>query len=28
MTAPVEISRLVLTAHYDVSITSGLAKNI
>jgi len=28
MTAPVETSNLVLTTHYDVSITSQLAKNI
>jgi len=28
MTALVETSKLVLTIHYDVSITSRLAKNI
>jgi len=28
MTAPVETSKLVFTTHYDVSITSQLAKNI
>jgi len=28
LTAPVETSKLVLTTHYDVSITSRLAKNI
>jgi len=28
MTAPVETSKFVLTTHYDVSITSQLAKNI
>jgi len=28
LTAPVETSKLVLTAHYDVNITSQLAKNI
>jgi len=28
MSAPVATSKLVLTAHYDVSITSQLARNI
>jgi len=28
MTEPVETSQFVLTTHYDVSITSRLAKNI
>jgi len=28
MTAPVETSKLVLTTHYDISITWRLAKNI
>jgi len=28
MTAPVETSKLVLTTHFDVSITSQLAKTI
>jgi len=28
MTEPVETSQFVLTTHYDVSITSQLAKNI
>jgi len=28
MTEPVETSKIVLTTHYDVSITSRLAKSI
>jgi len=28
MTEPVETSQFVLTTHYDVSITSRLAKNV
>jgi len=28
LTAPVETSKVVLTTHYDVGITSRLAKNI
>jgi len=28
MTAPVEISKLALVTHYDVTVTSRLAKNI
>jgi len=28
MTAPVETIKLVLTTHYDVNVTSRLAKNI
>jgi len=28
LTAPVEMSKLVLTTHYDIIVTSRLAKNI